>query len=397
LLGSLHYTDNPCDGVTMDKCVAYFNLDMVGMGEDLGASGALNFPSIWNVIARDQDPELMKHVKPREGGTGGSDHTGFIKRGIEAMMLMSSGGVGHQDYHQPEDDADKIEPEMLRIAGQFVLQGMMNLANETEAKLLIDRRLDLYRGMRMKIRNLNPELKDSQWTTVKIDDKSKEALYDKLYTAARERFRQSSGGSREGSSSSRTRKTIARGSSDLSVAGDDTRLLGLLIDYHAIGRADLETEDSAWVDDGRLTDVGKTALKTLQENNVVLRLISPEENLIDDVLNVATKPFVMTGDYQIPDKFVERLNSRSVLLGVDFNPREVEDFLTRLEAIKHQMGERKNLFAYLTSTDKLDEARRPLYLRLVDHGWAHNEICGRRGRGGLIGGATIDTLGKDGN
>ena len=56
---------------------------------------------------------------------------GFYRKGIETVYLMSSGGVGHQDYHQPEDDIQKIEPEILRRTGQFVLQGMMNLADET--------------------------------------------------------------------------------------------------------------------------------------------------------------------------------------------------------------------------------------------------------------------------
>ena len=35
---------------------------------------------------------------------------------------------------------EKIEPEMLRTAGQFVLQGMMNLALEAKTNLIIDRR-----------------------------------------------------------------------------------------------------------------------------------------------------------------------------------------------------------------------------------------------------------------
>ena len=133
LLGSIYYTKNPCGGVNMAQTTAYFNMDMVGMGATLGAPGALNFPTIWDVIRRGQDPELMKRIEPKVGGTGGSDHSGFIRQGIEALALMSSGGVGHQDYHQPEDDIDKIEPEMLNVTGQFVLRGMMNLADETKS------------------------------------------------------------------------------------------------------------------------------------------------------------------------------------------------------------------------------------------------------------------------
>ena len=76
LLGSLHYTKHPCAGVTIDNMVGTFNLDMVGMGEKLEASGALNFPAIWEVIQRNQDPEIMKIIEPSTGGPGGSDHCG---------------------------------------------------------------------------------------------------------------------------------------------------------------------------------------------------------------------------------------------------------------------------------------------------------------------------------
>jgi len=81
LIGSLHYIDHPCDGVTMDQTVACFNADMVGMGATLRAVGALNFPSIWEVIRRDQDPTIMKrwHMgrrratdRPRKSGAEGA-------------------------------------------------------------------------------------------------------------------------------------------------------------------------------------------------------------------------------------------------------------------------------------------------------------------------------------
>jgi len=38
-------------------------------------------------------------------------------------------GVGHPDYHQPEDDIDKIESQMLRASpGSLFLQGMREVA-----------------------------------------------------------------------------------------------------------------------------------------------------------------------------------------------------------------------------------------------------------------------------
>ncbi|MHC4170328.1 MAG: M20/M25/M40 family metallo-hydrolase [Planctomycetota bacterium] len=89
LLGSKHYVSEPCDGVSIDRVVTYFNMDMVGLGEKIGAPGALNFPSIWEVIKRDQDEDVMAAIEPRVGGPGGSDHSAFITKGIESLALMT--------------------------------------------------------------------------------------------------------------------------------------------------------------------------------------------------------------------------------------------------------------------------------------------------------------------
>jgi len=398
LLGSLHYTNQPCDGVTMDKVVACFNIDMVGMGEGLDASGALNFPTIWQVIQRNQDPEIVKRIKPSQGGPSGSDHTGFIQRGIEAVFLMSRDGVGHQDYHQPEDDAEKIEPEMLRRTGQFVLQGMVNLADETAEKLLIERREQLYRAMRMQISNLNPDLPNSTWTYVDIKEKTKEALYDQIYDRARELLRgtssaDASGGAKVAGQTPRAQKSLTRGLANLQPLGGDVRLLELAVDFYGIGRVDVKGDDGSWVVNGRLTDDGREALRSLEANDVVLRLVSPGEKLLDDLLSAAAKPLVITGDYQITYALAEQLNARGVHLGIDLDPQKIEDFLTRVEKATNLLGERRNLFAFLTATKGLEEAKRPLYLGLIDRGWTHNEICGGREHRGLLGGGNLGTPG----
>ena len=99
---------------------------------------------------------------------------------------MSGGGVGHQDYHQPEDDIEKIEPEILRRTGQFVLQGMMNLADETQVNLLVDRRQDLYHAVQLRIANLNLQLKDSAWTVVDLKADSTDALHAQVLQEVRQ-------------------------------------------------------------------------------------------------------------------------------------------------------------------------------------------------------------------
>ncbi len=155
LVGSNYWVKNPTDGVKMENVVANFNNDMVGLGDRIGAPGGLNFPTIWDVIMRNQEPDVVKNLETSTAGPGGSDYSAFIEQGIESLALMTAGGVGHPDYHDAGDDTAKIDAEMLRKNGQFVLQGVINVANETAVTLLIPDRLHLYTGMRMSLLNLD--------------------------------------------------------------------------------------------------------------------------------------------------------------------------------------------------------------------------------------------------
>jgi Zn-dependent M28 family amino/carboxypeptidase len=68
LIGSQYYSDHPTAGVSMDNTTAYFNMDMVGLGDRIGAPGALNFPSIFEVIMKDQEPEIAtRSTRARPG------------------------------------------------------------------------------------------------------------------------------------------------------------------------------------------------------------------------------------------------------------------------------------------------------------------------------------------
>ena len=97
---------------------------------------------------KDQDPEIAKRVDASQAGPGGSDYSAFMERGIEALGLMTSGRGGHPDYHDSGDDPAKMEADILGWTGQFVLQGMLSLADETSVNLLIPDRLVQYQSQR---------------------------------------------------------------------------------------------------------------------------------------------------------------------------------------------------------------------------------------------------------
>ncbi|MFC1761497.1 M20/M25/M40 family metallo-hydrolase [Planctomycetota bacterium] len=380
LFGSNYYVSRPCDSVAVDRIVAYFNLDMVGLGNRIQAPGALNFPTIWDVIKRDQDKDVMSVIDPRTGGPGGSDHSAFISKGIEAMALMTTPWGDHPDYHKPEDDTAKIDPEILRKTGQFVLQGVLNLAQETKVDLLIEGRQALYEGMRLHIDNINPQLEESAWSLVDIDSTSPDPLKWRIASVEE-----------------KPKRTLEKGFKDLHLFEGDVALLIAASEALGFGRVDIHGSDGEWIVNGRLTSMGRYALGMMEENKIVVNLVSPSPPLLRAILRHATRPFMVTGFYTLPDHVYDQINKKKVLLGVKFDPHHVEACVKQLGRLKGALGDSDNLFLYLTSTEGLDEAKQELYISLIKKGWQAEEIgSSRRRRWGKphpgIAGGNLSTL-----
>lgn len=111
LLGALHFADHPT--VPAGGIVADINLDMIGrnapdtliaIGQeytslgDLSKQVAHDHPEIGLVLAPDPDPEEMAFFR--------SDHLAFVRKDIPAIFYTT---WDHEDYHQPSDEADKID------------------------------------------------------------------------------------------------------------------------------------------------------------------------------------------------------------------------------------------------------------------------------------------------
>ncbi len=390
LLGSNYFGTKPPAGITMDQVVANFNCDMVGLGEYLDAPGALNFPEIWEkVIKRDQDPDVIAAVRPRTGGPGGSDHSTFITKGIVSMALMSGGGAGHPDYHDSGDDASKIDPEMMRKTAQFVVQGTMNLANEAAVNLIVPDRLYLYNSLMMRITNINTSLSGSSWRNSDIPGKS--TLLAKMYEAEVVRNAQTQAQAlaaaraagpmmfmpspSPAAPSQPVRKDVTMGVRS-AVFGGDAKLLELGANSVGFGRVEFSGDDGSWIVGGRLTDAGKTAIKTLEENNVVLHLVNPGDDLLNDVLSAVGKPCVVAGTYNLSDSAKALAAKKKVVLSVDFDPDDVEGSIEKADLAKKQVGAATNLVAFVKSTDKLNDlnTKRAFYFGLIKKGWTAADI-----------------------
>jgi membrane dipeptidase len=136
LVGSRWYTDHPA--ISLDKTALYLNIDMVGTGDsDLLVGGMTEFAELYEVAKRGLDRETIARLKPRPNYRG-SDHTSFWGKNVPAVSLRTgevlTEGLDdeHPEYHQPGDGPGIIDPELLRLAGQYHCDLLRHLATTRE-------------------------------------------------------------------------------------------------------------------------------------------------------------------------------------------------------------------------------------------------------------------------
>jgi hypothetical protein len=400
LIGSAYFVANPPEGIDIDNVVTYFNMDMVGLGNTIGAPGALNFPTIWDVIKRDQDADVIAAVRPSTGGPGGSDHSAFINQGIEALGLMTSGGVGHPYYHRPEDDTEKIDAEILRKTGQFVLQGTINLAEEQGVNLLIEDRQNIFNAMQLSINSFNPG--QGPYARVPIDARTKSGLAKVVMDSAlavNTRLKEQPQPAQANpqmrmrpGAAARGNKTFNRGISQLALFEGDASLLLAAAEFIGFGRLDIEGDDGHWLSGGQITATGAEAIKVLEENDIWVHLASPSETLLSEMLALSSKPFIVTGDYSVTASMVDQINEKGVIVAITMDPSDVNACITDLESMKMQLGDTDNLVLSVTTEAGMDEAKTALYMGLIEKGWEHLDIAGDRRAGGGIAGGNLNVF-----
>ena len=134
LLGSTYFLANP--PLELEKIKVCVNLDMIGRTDEANAANraiyarALNnssslFTEIINQVnSRSVNWPLV--FEDEQLGHALSDHSGFLVKGIPAVMFFS--GI-HEDYHQPTDDAEKIDLEKFLKVTRLVCNLVDELAN----------------------------------------------------------------------------------------------------------------------------------------------------------------------------------------------------------------------------------------------------------------------------
>jgi hypothetical protein len=104
LQGSRHFVNNPTLAVTKINLMS--NMDMIGRYDPGRGVGIGGFGT------SDKWPEIFKDVKSDikfftdRAGSGGSDHGSFYAKQIPVLFFHTG---GHDDYHKPGDDYEKID------------------------------------------------------------------------------------------------------------------------------------------------------------------------------------------------------------------------------------------------------------------------------------------------
>lgn len=117
LLGSSHFVKNPT--IDKDKIFMMVNMDMIGRlkGEDrglaiFGTGTATEFVNYFDTLSDDR-----VKLTSKESGTGPSDHTSFYNQNIPVIAFFTG---AHEDYHKPEDDADKIDLDGIMLVTDII-------------------------------------------------------------------------------------------------------------------------------------------------------------------------------------------------------------------------------------------------------------------------------------
>ncbi len=123
LVGSRYFANNPT--LSLEKINFMANMDMIGRyAPDRGVGiGGYGTSDTW--------PEIFKDVKGSvkfftdRSGSGGADHASFYAKKIPVLFFHTG---GHDDYHKPTDDIEKIdlasEVGILNIEIQLIEKAM---------------------------------------------------------------------------------------------------------------------------------------------------------------------------------------------------------------------------------------------------------------------------------
>ncbi|MGE5200063.1 MAG: hypothetical protein ACM3H9_10510, partial [Rhodospirillaceae bacterium] len=319
-----------------------------------------------------------------QAGPGGSDYSAFMERGIEALALMTSGRGGHPDSHDSGDDPSKIEADILGWTGQFVLQGMLNVANETSVNLLIPDRLVQYQSQRFAPPDVSGAT-ERGWQYVRAS--TNDELIGLLAQRVKDLQAAAQGGAAMGGGRGGRGGGGGRISSGVRGAGifqGSTAAIEAAASALNVGRVDVLGPDGAWFGD-TLTPAGKTALGAMEANGIAVNLVRPPAGLLADVLDSAKKPILVTGLPGMDAPLLEKFKKNNALAVLECDPVDVGGCVRQLSGLAGIVGKGNVLLSVGPGKDRA-AATQQLFLAAVKAGWTKDELFAAAGQAAGRGG-----------
>ncbi len=357
LLGSRHYAEH---SPSIEKTIAYINMDMVGHGSgNVPFRGEYYGPHIWQLLKEKLPKEVMEYVKPGRGGPGGSDHTPFLQKGIPAFAVMTEGH--HFKYHRPCDDIDLIKPEILKRVGDLVYASVQILASEP-GDLIKPMRQAVYYLKYQDLTNFKFEplshvikahgnAKDShvdlQVSVIEekeglTGDKLRADLINTLFEVP-EKMKEAKGLSLYGPNQSvgmnsrQGRTTVMLGLKGINSFRDNPKWAKILVDQ---GIHFAVAEDLSFIFEAEgMTVDGKAFIKGVNSSGLLLLVKGLNAAQAKVLLNESQKPMVLLAK-ELPDKetldlIKEKQFVLGLILGADEDPGA---YLKKLDQAKEAIG-----------------------------------------------------------
>ena len=146
LLGSAYYADTE-PVIPIDKTVTNLNIDMIGRYDPTHPTGSENYVYIIGSKLISQELHDLNADVNEATGIGlelderfnskddpnrfyaRSDHWNFGKQGVPFIFFFTG---THEDYHGPDDEADKIEYERMARVGRLIFATAWQVANQDD-------------------------------------------------------------------------------------------------------------------------------------------------------------------------------------------------------------------------------------------------------------------------
>jgi hypothetical protein len=365
--GSLRFTSAPPDGLTMEQVVAYINMDMVGLGTGIDAMGARDFPGAFTVMMRDQLPDVARAIRPDVSGPGGSDYASFLAHGVESVALFSSGGAGHPDYHDAADVPAKVQPALLGLAGQFVMQAAFNLANETATPLPTPGRREVCDSLRFVVPDVTGQAAEG-WRTLaaRTPAEMRSAVVESIRALGK-----GSGADAGAAGGDAPRVLVGAGAGAF---GGNLALLEMSAAALGVARLDVQGDDGVWVKGG-LTEAGRAAVAEAGKMDITVNLVRPGAILLNDVLAVASRPVLVSGMALADPAIARRVAVKGGVFALRCAADQLPACASGLHALRTALGGSGNLLVSMRAEPSAARpVHRALYLELAKMGWRKDEI-----------------------